>query len=36
MYIHKIIDNTERISEWKSKGFSDEIIKIPDTSDNRL
>ena len=29
-YFNKI-DNTEYISEWKSKGLSDEIIKPPTT-----
>ena len=28
--------NTGRISEWKSKRLSDEIIKPPNTSDNSL
>ena len=32
----KKISNIERISSWKSKGFSDEIIKLPTTSDNSL
>ena len=26
--------NTERISEWKSKGLSDESIDLPTTSNN--
>ena len=32
----KKIGNTKRISLWKSKGLSDEIIKSPNTSDNSL
>ena len=32
----KIIANTKYISEWKSKGLSDESIKLPTTSDNSL
>ena len=32
----KIITNTKYISEWKSKGLSDESIKPPPTSDNSL
>ena len=32
----KKLRNTERISSWKSKGLSDEIIKPPATSDNSL
>ena len=28
--------NTDHISEWKSKGLSDEIINPPTTSDNSL
>ena len=32
----KIIANTKYISEWKSKGLSDESIKPPPTSDNSL
>ena len=32
----KKIGNTERISSWKSKGLSDEIIKPLTTSDNSL
>ena len=37
MYRHsKLIANTKYISEWKSKGLSDEIIKTPTTSDNSL
>ena len=32
----KIIANTKYISEWKSKGLSDESIKPPTTSDNTL
>ena len=32
----KIIANTKYISEWKSKGLSDESIKPPTTSDNSL
>ena len=34
-YVKKIA-NTYHISEWKSKGFSDESIKPPTTSDNSL
>ena len=32
----KKIGNTESISSWESKGFSDEIIKPPTTSNNSL
>ena len=32
----KIIANTKHISEWKSKGLSDESIKPFPTSDNNL
>ena len=32
----KVIANTNYISEWKSKGLSDETIKPPATSDNSL
>ena len=32
----KLIANTKDISEWKSKGLSDESIKHPTTSDNSL
>ena len=32
----KKIGNTNRISSWKFKGMSDEIIKPPTTSDNSL
>ena len=32
----KKIGNTESISSWKSKGLSDEIIKLTTTSDNSL
>ena len=32
----KTIGNTDRISEWKSKGLSDERIEPPNTSDNIL
>ena len=32
----KKISNTNHISEWKSKGLPDEIIKPPATSDNSL
>ena len=32
----KKIGNTGYISEWKSKGLSDEIIKPPSTSNNSL
>ena len=28
----KTISNTNNISEWKSKGLSDEVIKAPDNS----
>ena len=28
--------NPNHISEWKSKGFSDEVIKPPATADNNL
>ena len=31
-----LIANTKYISEWKSKGLSDESIKPPSTSDNSL
>ena len=31
-----MIANTKYISEWKSKGLSDESIKSPATSDNSL
>ena len=34
-YFKKISD-AEYISDWKSKGFSDEIIKPPTTSNNSL
>ena len=34
-YFKKISD-TNHISKWKSKGFSDEVIKPPATSDNSL
>ena len=34
-YFKKIGDNVH-ISAWKSKGSSDESIKLPDTSDNML
>ena len=34
-YFKKIV-NTDHISSWKSKGWSDEIIKPPITSDNSL
>ena len=34
-YVKKFA-NTYHISEWKSKGFSDESIKPPTTSDNSL
>ena len=30
----KKITNTDHISKWKSKGLSDEIIKLPTTTDN--
>ena len=32
----KRISNLNQISEWKSKGLSDEVIKTPSTSDNSL
>ena len=32
----KVIANTKYISEWKSKGLSDESIKPPSTFDNSL
>ena len=32
----RLIDNKKYISEWKSKGLSDESIKPPTTSDNSL
>ena len=32
----KNIGNTDHISLWKSKGWSDEVIKPPITSDNSL
>ena len=32
----KRIGNTDYISEWKSKGLSDEIIKPPSTKNNSL
>ena len=32
----KVITNTDYISSWKSKGLSDETIKLPTTSDNKL
>ena len=32
----KKIDNTDYISEWQSKGLSDEIIQPPNTSDKSL
>ena len=32
----KKIGNTDHISEWKSKGLSDEVIKPPTTSNNSL
>ena len=32
----KIITNAKYISEWKSKGLSDESIKLPTRSDNSL
>ena len=32
----KKISNTNQISEWKSKGFSGEVIKPPGTPDNTL
>ena len=35
IYRHfKLIANTKYISEWKSKGLSDESIKPPSASDN--
>ena len=37
MYIYfRQIGNNDHISEWKSKGLSDEIIKSPTTSNNKL
>ena len=32
----KKIDNTDHISEWKSKGLFDEIAKIPYTNNSSL
>ena len=32
----KKISNTDHVSEWKSKGLSDEIIKPPATDENSL
>ena len=32
----KKIGNTEYISEWKSKGLSNEIVKSPRTANNSL
>ena len=32
----KLINNTDYISSWKSKGLSAETIKPPTTSDNKL
>ena len=32
----KKIGNTDQISGWKSKGFSDKSVKLPSTSDNSL
>ena len=32
----KIISNSDYVSEWKSKGSSDESITAPTTSDNSL
>ena len=32
----KKVSNTDHISEWKSKGISDEVIKRPTTPDNSL
>ena len=34
-YFKKIV-NTDRISSWKSKGLSDQIMKPPTTSANSL
>ena len=31
-----MIANTDYVSSWKSKGLSDETIKLPTTSDNSL
>ena len=31
-----MVDNTDYISEWKSKALSNEIIEPPTTSDNSL
>ena len=37
MYIYfRQIGNNDHISEWKSKGLSDEIIKSPTTSNKSL
>ena len=37
MHIYfKLIANTKHITEWKSKGLSDESIKLITTSDNSL
>ena len=33
---NKKIGNTESISSWESKGLSNEIIKLPTTSNNSL
>ena len=32
----KRIENTDHVSEWKSNGLYDEIIKPPSTSNNSL
>ena len=32
----KKISNPDHISEWKSKGLSVEVIKLPATTDNNL
>ena len=32
----KKVGNTDHISSWKSIGLPDEIIKLPDTSDNSI
>ena len=32
----KVVANAKYISEWNSKGLSDDSIKLPSTSDNNL
>ena len=32
----KVVANAKYISEWNSKGLSDDSIKLPSTSDNSL